>query len=315
MTKFIYTITILLMVNFVSIFAAKDIVNKLTPKHIAITGSRVSLIPPIGFKKSTNFLGLQHQTNGSTIMIVQLPEPFSEVSKGFTKEEVLSKGLAVSVMENYTLNNLPAIYMAGIQKANGAVFTRYVLVFGTAEESIMINGTFPEKLVEIGKEIKKSIFSTYYESNKKVDPLSTVDFEINPVVANLKFANTMMSSLVYTRDGKFPPSSNDKTSLIAGKSISTVNVEDRKLYTLNRLKQFPLENLKIESTTEVKIDGISGYETTAICNEKGAEELTKIEYVILFTDKSYYVFLGTTNVDFGSNIGNLRQAIRTFKRK
>lgn len=315
MNKQLYTLIFLFLLTFTSAYGEKDIVNKLTPNHLAITGTKISLIPPKGFTKASNFLGLQQEGSGSSILIVQLPGPFSQVSKGFTKEEIATKGIEASTIENLTFDMLPAVFISGTQKANGSIFTRYILVFGTEQETIMINGTFPQKLTAIGKEVKKSILTAYYESDRKVDPLSTVDFEINPNVANLKFASSMMSSLIYTGDGSFPPKSDDKTSLIVGRSMSAVKVDHRRQYALDRLRKFPLENIKIDTMTEVTIDGISGYEITAEYKEQKVDKPSKIEYVILYGDKSYYVFLGTTNVDFDSNIAKFQQAIRTFRRK
>ncbi len=315
MSKLLYTLTFLFLLSLSSAFAEKDIINKLTPNHTAISGTKISLIPPKGFTKASNFLGLQQEGSGSSILIVQLPGPFSQVSKGFTKEEIASKGIETSTIENLTFNMLPAMFISGSQNANGAVFTRYILVFGTEQETIMINGTFPKKLTATGKEIKKSILTAYYESNRKVDPLSTVDFVIDPNVANLKFASSMMSSLIYTRDGSFPPKIDDKSSLIIGRSMSAVKVDHRRQYALDRLRKFPLENIKIDTMTEVTINGISGYEITAEYKEQKADKPSKIEYVILYADQLYYVFLGTTNVDFDSNIVKFQKAIRTFRRK
>ena len=106
-----------------------------------------------------------------------------------------------------------------------------------------------------------------------------------------------------------------KPSLTVGKSFSKTAIEDRKLFSLNRLKQLPIEVIKIDETNEISIDGISGYEIVATCKDKKTSEPKKVYLVLLFSDSLYYILLGTTNQNFDSNIANFKKAVKTFKRK
>ncbi len=120
--------------------------NVLTSGHINIMGTKISIIPPDGFIKAANFSGFQQTQTGSTIMVLDLPGPFSEVSKEITKEGFLSQGIEVTEIENMTLNNLPAILITGQQNAYGNIYIKYVLCFGSEKETIMINGASPRNL-------------------------------------------------------------------------------------------------------------------------------------------------------------------------
>jgi hypothetical protein len=80
----------------------------LTPNHVYIKGTKISLIPPKDFISSNNFQGLEHSESGSTIMIVEIPAGFSEISKGITKESLSQNGVTVENIENLTFNHLPA---------------------------------------------------------------------------------------------------------------------------------------------------------------------------------------------------------------
>ncbi|HMF73861.1 MAG TPA: hypothetical protein VK616_20410 [Flavitalea sp.] len=289
--------------------------NVLTSEHQNIFGTKISLIPPKGFIKATNFLGLQQAQSGSTIMVLDIPGPFSETSKGLTKEGFFSQGIEVNEIEKLTLNNLPAILVTGEQNAQGNVYTKYVLCFGTDSETIMINGVFPNNLKEIGKDMKYSILTCYYDANKKINPFDVVDYEVNVSKSKLIFAKSMSNSLIFTADGIIPTKSSDKTSLIIAKSFSKTNVEDRKLFALNRLKQLPSQITKTENINEITIDGISGFEIVATGKDRKNGEEQKIYQVILFSDSLYYIFLGSTNNDFDNNINELKKVVKTFKRK
>jgi hypothetical protein len=149
------------------IFGQTKIANTLTAKHITIEGTKISLVPPAGFIKAANFLGLQQNQSGATIMVLDIPGPFSETSKGMTKEGFLSQGVEVKKIENIMLNNMPAIFITGEQNAYGNIYTKYVLCFGTDKETILINGATPSNLKEIAKALKASMLTSVYEADKK----------------------------------------------------------------------------------------------------------------------------------------------------
>jgi hypothetical protein len=310
--KLTFFITIL---TFSTVFGQTTTNNVLTSDHQNIIGTKISLIPPKGFLKATNFLGLQQTQSGSTIMILDIPGPFSEVSKGLTKAGFLSQGVQVKDIENLNINNLPAILVTGEQNAYGNIYTKYVLCFGTDKETIMINGASPNNLTEIAKEIKTSILTSFYEADKKINPFDVVDYDIDVSKSKLIFANSMSNALTFTTDGLSPTKSIDKTSLTIAKSFSKTTIEDKKLFVLNRLKQLPVEIIKTETTEEISIDGISGYELISTSKDKKTGEPEKVCFVILFSDNMYYLFYGSTNQDFDNNIDRLKNAIKTFRRK
>lgn len=292
-----------------------NIENKLTAEHVNISGTKISLIPPKGFIKAPNFLGFQQTESGSSIMIVDIPGPFSETSKGLTKEGFLSKGVEAKEIQNMTLNDLPAILVIGEQNAYGNIYSKYILAFGTNKETILINGACPKNLEDIGKLVKKSILSAFYEADKKINPFETVDFELDVSGSKLKFAKSMSNSLIFTSDGEIPTKSQNKITLIATKSFTEVDIKDKKLFALNRLKQMPIDLDNVESNSEITIDGASGYAIVASAKDKKTGDFEKIYQVMLFSDNLYYLLLGSTNDKTEKDITELKQVVSTFKRK
>lgn len=313
MKKIILSLYFLIHVS--SVLAQTKIVNEITSNYINVSGTKISLIPPPGFTKAINFIGLQQDESGSTIMIMDIPGPFSEVSKGLTKANFLSKGVEIKSIEEFTINEKTGLLLTGEQNAYGKIFTKYIFAFGTEKEAIMINGAFPNNLLEIGKEIKTSILSTFYDANKKINPLENLDFEVSTIGTSLIFANSMANMLTYNSDGLSPTKATNSTSLIVGKAISNIDIEDKKLFALNRFKKMPFEIEKIESINEINVDSISGFEITALVKNKktGLEE--KVYQVILFSDNLYYILLGQTNNEFEKNLVEIKKIVKTFKRK
>ena len=313
MTRRILT-TFLVFIS-LTVLGQKKIENKLTDEHQNIKGTKVSLIPPKGFTDGINFLGLQQTESGSSIMILDIPGPYSETSKGITKENMLSKGVEVKKIENLTINGLPAIFVTGTQNAYGNIYTKFIFVFGTDIETMMINGVYPENLKKVGDEIKKSMLTVFYEADKKINPFEALDYSIDVSETKLKFGKSMSNSLIFSVDGQVPTTSSDKTNLIVAKSFSQITTEDKKLFCINRLKQTPIETEKIEYTNEITIDEVSGYEIYAKGKSKKTGETENIYQVILFSDKLYYILFGTTNDETDKSIDEIKKAVKTFKRK
>lgn len=296
-------------------FRQKSIKNELTSAHREVNGTKISLIPPDGFTRASNFSGFQQIESGSSIMVLNIPEAFLSISKGLNNQALLSKGMVLKKIKKLTLNNLPAILLKAEQNANSNIYIKYMLAFGTQKESILINGVFPKNIKGLDKLLKKSLLSTVYNSNKKINPFDTADFEISTEGTDIVFAKSVSNSLMFSRDGKIPSESKDNLLLIIGKAFSKIDIEDKKLFAINRIKQLPIEIKEIISTEPIEIDNIKGYEVIADgCNFK-TEEKVKAYQVILFSDSLYYMMYGSSESDFDNNIEVFKKVVKTFRRK
>ncbi len=293
----------------------ESISNELTADHLAVKGTKVSLVPPDGFIGAANFLGFQQTQSGSSILVLDIPGPFTEVSSAFTDEGLLSQGMVLKDKTELTLNNLPALLLRAEQSARGVTYTKYILAFGSEKESILINAAFPADLVEMDDVVKNSLLSTFYEPDRIIDPFETVDFEISTEGSPLVFAKSVSNSLIFNHDGKVPTESTDKASFIVGKAFYEITVEDKKLFALNRMKQLPIEVDDVIAIEPVEIDEISGYEIVADVKNKTDGAKKRVYQVILYSDNLYYILLGSAESDFENNIESFRNLAKTFKRK
>jgi hypothetical protein len=308
-------ISFLFLFTVIISFGQKIIDNKLSETHIAVKGTKISLIPPEDFTKATNFNGFEEEESSSSIMVLDLPGSYAEISGSLTKANFAKQGVEAEKIEELIVNGLPALLITGQQLAYGEVFGKYILVFGTEKETIIINGAFPKEFEELGPEIKKAMLSIYYEREKILDPFENLDFSVDPKGTKLKFAGNVSGSLLFTVDAQIPTLSDDKTNLIVAKSISAINPDDKKAFAINRFKQTPLTVEKIEYTQEISIDDLPGYEILAEGKDNKTGEIQSIYQVILFTDTVYYMLLGTSNDKSETSIADIKKVIMSFRRK
>jgi len=309
-------LTFIGLIILTSSFGQKELCNTKSEKHKQVCGTKYFLIPPTGFIAAPNFQGFQQLNSGASILLMEIPGPYIETTKGFNEEGLKTQGVILRKKEEIKVNGLQGIILTTEQFAYGTNFKKYILVFGDSEFTTIINGTFPNEIKDLDIDILESMYSIAYEADLTIDPLSAVPFSINTENTKLKFAKNMSGSLLYTVDGKVPTGSEDKTSFIAGLSLANIQTIDKKLTAINRIKKLPFTEIKIveEQILPIEIDGISGYEIVADgYNESGVKEM--IFQVMLFTDNGYYIMIGTTQNDFQNNLDLFKKVSKTLKRK
>lgn len=289
--------------------------EKLAGDYVEIPGTKISIVPPVGFIKAPNFTGLYHATSGSSIMITSLPVAFREMQSKLTKEAFEQQGMKVLEMKQDTVADLPAMILSSEQTARGKIVNKFIVWFGTEKETVMINVSYLLGQAEFASWIKSSILSVRYEPDRELDPFRTLHFDMNVAPSRFLVAASMASSIVFNRDGNVPTQSKDKTTLIVAKSFGNEEfIEDKRRFAINRLEQMPLDITRTDTVKEITLDEITGYEITATGKETTTGGVIKIYYILLFSNNAYYVFVGTSN---GSkeNLEDIKRAIRTFKRR
>jgi len=308
-------LTLILLFFSLYVCGQEKIQNKLTENHKNIKGTKISLISPKGFASAQNFLGLQQRESGSSIMITEIPVSFSEIAKSMTKENLLSRGVGIVESKSLTINGLPAVLICGTQNVYSNAFTKYILVFGTEGETVVINGVFPENMKEIGVQVKESILSALYDEKETIDPFETIDYSLDASKAGLKLSKSISNFLIFTIDGVVPTKSIDKTSLMVSKSFSEITIEDKKLFVINRLKQLCTEDTSVKYINEISIDGINGFEVFAETKNEKTSNPEYVYQVILFSDNLYYIIIASTPDNTSGRVEQLKEAIKTFRRK
>jgi hypothetical protein len=315
MTKLFLTLIGLLTT--LATFGQGEIINTKTHKHKQIAGTRFFLVPPAGFVAATNFQGFQQTNSGASILVMEIPGPYSESTKGFNEQGLKTQGVVLKKKEEVKVNGTQGLFLTTEQSAYGRDFSKYILVFGDTKATYMVNGTFPEGVTELGKEIRQSMFSVVYESGLTVDPLSAAQFSVDTKGTKLKFGKSITGMLMYSVDGKVPTESNDKTSFIVGLSLANLQTADKKLTAIKRLKALPYNDVKIDENNikQIEIDGLTGYEIVAEGLNKTNGNKQLIYEVMLFTDKDYCLIVGTAENSFEENLELFKKVAKTFKRK
>ncbi|MBQ0787714.1 MAG: hypothetical protein KBT69_09445 [Oceanihabitans sp.] len=294
----------------------QELPTEKTDNHIQVEGTNIFMIPPNSFVPSPNFKGFQNpKDQTSMIMILEIPGPYLEVSKGFNAEMLKARGMELKTKKEIKVATFDGLLIELDQAANGMTFSKHILIYGNEKSSTLINGVSLKDSLALGEKIKESVLSTIVDASLQSNPREALNYSLNERVGALQFKAVIGNGMLFNRDLKIPTESIDKASLITDKSFAKVAIENQKLFCISRLKNYPEVYSVITSKgiNEIEIDSLKGFTLFAKNNENPNEEMYQ---VILFdTDGGYYIFVGTYLAESEKAVHDISTIIKTFSRK
>ncbi|HKQ78819.1 MAG TPA: hypothetical protein VJ810_34290 [Blastocatellia bacterium] len=263
-------------------------------KPVKVPGTKVSIIPPSGLTPSEQFPGFGDEATMSSILITELPAPYTVFAKGFTEEALATKGMRLLTRKEISLDGRPGILMHLSQEAQGLAFLKWMVVTGNEKETALITATFlEEKKSRWNSEMEKSVLSVQWEGEAKIDPLAGLNFSYNDD-QSLKFARRITNMVILTKDGAMPGKPTNDPFFIIGSSISGAEIPDVKKFAEGRLMQIEqVSAAVIKNHSDVTLAGLPGSEIIAEAQWKDSPDAKMMVYqVLLIDEKNYFIMQG-----------------------
>ena len=259
-----------------------------------VPGTRVTIEPPAGFTKATQFPGYMMESTGSSIMVTPVPGgTFSEVSKGFTHSGLATQGMKLIKKQETKVGSADGVLIHASQGAHGMEFLKWMLAFGDNTETTLVVATFPKQFAELlSDKLKSSILSTEWQKSMNLDFFEGFTFRVSES-GSIKFANKMGNNVFLTENGVFPQKEEGAPLVIVRASISQdwkIPTEKRK-FSNQRLRQTKvLLSPTVIEERNIEIDGLDGFLIYAEGVDKESGGDMYIEQCLLFTSDGYYIF-------------------------
>jgi hypothetical protein len=246
-----------------------------------------------------------------------MPAPYTQIASGLNAANLKTRGMTLLKKQSISIDGYSGQLLQVTQVANLIEFVRWLVVFGNETETVIIAASLPKNLQSsLSLPLKSSILSARWQKNKVLDPLADINFAVESK-PSLKFTLRVQNSLLYTRDGVIPTKSPESPIFIVAQAISKIRVKDRKQFSENRLAQTAqIENLSIDTSSAIGINGLSGYEIIAKARDRDTNTPLTVYQVMLFEEDSYYIIQGIVGEKLKAEYLNDFQAMaRSFKRK
>ena len=270
-------------------------------QYVSFPAVGVKLVRPSGFDDAENFHGFQQPSTQSSVMVLMIPGPFAETTRGFTAEQLKTRGMTLLSKEDVVIDGNSGVLLSVTQDAYGTEFAKWILSFGNDKETRMVTATFPKSDDTIlSDELKAVVLGTKRDDAPAPTPGADVGFAI-AASAKLRLTRGIGKMLMYTKDGTIPAKSPEDPLFIAAPSLSEVPTDDKRQFAVQRL--FQTAHTKISSVTsnnEITIDGLDGYEILAEGEDADSRTPLKVYQVVIYDDRSYILMQGLV----GANAAN-----------
>lgn len=269
------------------------------PELVRVTGTKVSLAPPADFKPSEQFPGFGIEESQASILVTELPGPFSKITEGFTAKHLATQNITLLSKRQISLGGRSAILLNVRQLARGDAFLKWLVAVGTEKETVLITATFPEaSKARFSAALERSVLSARWHPDAVTDPLAGLTFSIQEDPA-LKFAQRITNAVMLTRDGTLPGKPNNDPMMLIAPSLSAVEISDLKTYAEARLMQIAqVSGIAVKKRSDVTIAGLSGSEIIAEAAWKDRpRDRCAVFQTLLVDGKNYYLLQGFAPLD------------------
>lgn len=257
----------------------------------AVPGTRVRLAPPPAFTPADRFSGFQDASTGASIMIIEVPGPFDQVTAGFTAQRMAPQGIELRALAPLRVAGQPAKLLFARQTAGGVRYEKQVLAFGHDSASVVITANYPESAAaRLREPMRRAVLSAAWSSGAAVDLDGGLPFEVTGT-PGLKRAARLSNSLLFTESGEFPVRAPGEAIVIVAVSFRPSDLSDLAEFSRARLRQQPeLRNPSFRSGAEVQTGGGAGYELIADARMAEAD-LPLVVYQVVIPDGNAYTIL------------------------
>jgi len=290
--------------------------------HVAaaerVAGTKVSLTPPAGFTKATQFPGFIKEEISTSIMVTEIPGPFSELARGFTTASMASKGMKLLTKSEVKIASGTAVLCHLSQQAYGQEFMKWMLAWGSEQEGVLVVATCPKTVqAEWSEPLKQALLSCTWDQASKINFFEGLTFRISEQ-DDLKIANKIGNSLILSRQGAFPQKNPRDPVVVVGASITQGwNFQgNREEFAKERLlssKNF--RYTKFLKTEKITINELEGQIIEAEAQDIKSGNQRFILHAIIFSPDGYYIFQGLADIkEKGRYALIFRRILESFKR-
>ena len=284
------------------------IVNIKDNRYEKIKGTNVWIIPPADLSVGNTFGGYFDLQTSTTLTITQMNRRFHEYAANYENIH----GGDVKERKQMKINGYDALYLSLTDEGG---FEKHILAFGNDDVTVSLVGEYMKKHPERGKQISEAMFTAVLASEKIPDGRDDAPFEVKTNESRLRFARFFSNMLVYTFDGTM--SSSSPVSFFVQYRYGAVANKELKETTTDYIRdELFYDDVETSQEGPVNIDGMSGYEITALATHRTLHTREQIYVALLFNKEGSYAIVGTAEEGIKGNTQEMfREVAKTFRRK
>jgi hypothetical protein len=283
-----------------------------------VEGTKVSLLKPAGYESGHTFDGFERAGGGSSIAVVEIEGPFSQVSAAVTAENLAPDGGKLLEKGSVKIAGHDGLLIHTTQSIDGKELLKWIAVFGDESESVVLTALFPEaEKAELSEPLRKVVTTAKWNRPEEFDPLAEASFTIDPP-QGLAFAQRFSKLISFAPAGSQGAGDPTQPSFAVGpleNPFQNRSYEDVALAFLESKKDsYTVTNLSESRSTT--IDDLPGWLIRAEAMHVAEEVPLGIYLVVLFESEALYMISGVAGAEEFEVYGpRFAAAASSFRRK
>lgn len=263
--------------------------------------SRVLLDLPQGYVASSQFSGFQHESHGTSFVILEVPlKAYEELASGMTAEKLATRGIR-DVARGKLGRSDEHVFMRGRQTSQAGDFIKFFVIFKGSDLSVLVSANVPAGAIIDGsvkaEEIEHVLASAATTDKRNVRDLYRLDY-VGPFKEAGSFVGT---SKIYTLDGKMEPERKGeaRATFVVAPSLDLRPMADLAEFASRLIETLSgFSGLKAGEGRKIAIAGMDGIATEASATHAADGRAMRIYQVVLAgKDGGYYRLVGMTPAD------------------
>jgi hypothetical protein len=281
-----------------------------------VPGSSVVLEPPSGFTASSRFSGFESAEQQASIMVTEVPGPFSGITAGLNARGLASRGMTLISSARRQVDGRQALLIQAAQTANGVEFLKWMLAAGDATQTTMIVATFPRASeAQLSDAMRAAVLSVRWAAGAAPDPFEGLPYRVSPT-RSLKVAGRMNNLLVLSESGNLKPQGPNAAMFIVGSSVSPVRIDDLAAFAETRAKQTKqMRDIVVSRQGPISVGGTNAHELVAEGIDTSSGRRVTLYQVLLPENGGYVLMQGlVASTRAAAVIPEFREAAASFQR-
>ena len=279
-----------------------------------VQGTHVWLPRPEGFVETTQFPGLGDPRSGAVIAVTELPDPYPELSRGLTTEQLAPQGIRLLSREPLRAGVHEGTLLHVEQEQRGTLFDKWMAVLGNARGSVMVVASCrAERASELSSRLRTLVMATRWQPEAEQPDLPPFLLE---APSGFQPAQRIQHGVIFTESGRVPgPASEAPYLVVTPLPIASDSLSPRELSEMSLRRMPGVDKVELESAGPVLVSGMRGYELVAHGTQRDTGRALFIYQLLLAGTDGFVLVQGRASaVAQAEMLPRMRSAARSVRR-
>lgn len=286
------------------------------PKRTKVPGTSATIVLPAGFSAADGAPGFAHAASGATIVVTEVPGPFSALALAFSPPALQAKGMRVVSRRAGMFAGHSGVLVHTTQLVLDRRIEKRVLLIGDDKASLMVNATVgKEHAKALDGPLHAAVTSVEWARGGTADPFASAGFRIT--AEPFRFAGRSGDDRIFTADGGIPVAKPGDPMLVVRRSTAPRRVDAAE--PLARAHLATIDSVKEPTdivATPITVDGMDAVEITANATiTRGDHPASVYQLLALDPGGGYFLVVGIVGRDRANEtMPRFRKSGRSLKR-